>query len=149
MGEIKSNKVIAQDIATNLANALQVIQNTKGTSLDTVSTIAGNQKAHEILAFYDSLVEDISGVVASATKNIQSVAEEFEAVDQKVQDEVGQHFDSIPKFSDIDFSMIGKGGIAVPLPYMLTEEEQKWFNQNNGAGESSGTDKYDHIHLVY
>lgn len=85
MGEIKSNKVVASACATDLANAVDALTNGSTATKDSSTTVAGNQDAHDAIDLAKQTAGQVAAAVQSAAANIQSVADEFEAVDQAIR----------------------------------------------------------------
>lgn len=80
MDLIQSDYNQASAIATNLANALNSLPKNKTLSKASRTTVAGNQQAQassdKVASFITALNRD--------SANIRSVAKEFEAVDQRL-----------------------------------------------------------------
>ncbi|GHU40266.1 hypothetical protein FACS1894193_02280 [Bacilli bacterium] len=81
---LKSDVNLAHAKATALQTAVSNVLAFQSVTKDTQTTIQGNVKAHEVIGKEDSLGKEIALAVKSASKNLQSVAVEFEAMDKKL-----------------------------------------------------------------
>ena len=81
---LKSNVGLAQTKATALQTAVSDVLAFQSVTQDTQTTVQGNIKAHEVIVKEDSLAKEIALAVKEASKNLQSVAVEFEAMDKKI-----------------------------------------------------------------
>ena len=81
---LKSNVGLAQTKATALQTAVSDVLAFQSVTQDTQTTVQGNIKAHEVIEKEDSLGKEIALAVKEASKNLQSVAVEFEAMDKKI-----------------------------------------------------------------
>ncbi|GHU36686.1 hypothetical protein FACS1894192_03820 [Bacilli bacterium] len=81
---IKNDVNLAHAKATALQTAVSDVLAFQSVTQDTQTTVQGNVKAHEAIGKEDSLGKEIALAVKSASKNLQSVAVEFEALDKKL-----------------------------------------------------------------
>lgn len=82
MKEIKSDILIAQQIATVLKTGGEALAIVVGAYKDEQTKLLGNDSAHYAIELSQSKAKDISVAIQSVCTNIQSVAEEFQAVDE-------------------------------------------------------------------
>lgn len=87
MVEIKSDILIAQQLATSLKNGGDGLASVSNASKDEKTKLLGNYSAHHAIDLSQSKAKAISEAIQSACTNIQSVAEQFQAVDE---DSVGR-----------------------------------------------------------
>lgn len=83
MTTIKSQLTVAQHHATNFSEKGSNLTTVGDVSKDEETTVAGNARAHEVLELAKTAREQISEMISTASTNISSAAEGFEAVDQK------------------------------------------------------------------
>lgn len=81
---IKSDFTGASQKATALKNATNHLVQPTTVTKDTQTTVAGNANAQEAIAAAQETATQIAQAVALAATNLQSVAKEFEAVDQSI-----------------------------------------------------------------
>ncbi len=81
---IQSNSFVAQHHATSIGNAVELLTPTNSITLDSQTTVAGNSNAKQAIADLNQSVTMLASVVNSASENIQSVASEFERLDQRI-----------------------------------------------------------------
>lgn len=79
---IKSNLGIAQARATALKNATESLNSSSSADKDSQTTVLGNSKAHSAIDSTLNVAKIVSGAVTNASSNINTVAGNFEAVDQ-------------------------------------------------------------------
>lgn len=82
MNRIKSDSVVAKQIATAIAFSLDGTTNGKAILTDTQTTVAGNTNAQEAIQSMLQAKNRIVQAIGQSSKNLQSVANEFEAADQ-------------------------------------------------------------------
>jgi len=87
MVEIKSDILIAQQLATSLKNGGDGLASVSNASKDEKTKLLGNDSAHHAIDLSQSKAKAISEAIQSTCTNIQSVAEQFQAVDE---DSVGR-----------------------------------------------------------
>lgn len=85
MSGISSNTAVAGQIATRIAGSLDGLNRGGVVIHDTQTTVAGNESAQEAIQAALNAQNKILQTVGQASKNLQSVANEFEAADQKIQ----------------------------------------------------------------
>ncbi|WP_321388119.1 TIGR04197 family type VII secretion effector [uncultured Enterococcus sp.] len=86
MGEIKHNNYSAKTVATQIFSVLDDLNASVVVERDENSTISGNVKAQEAINSVENAVSDTSLAIENLTNNLQSVANEFEAMDRKLRD---------------------------------------------------------------
>lgn len=84
MGLIQSDYNQASAIATNLANALNSLPKNKTISKASRTTVSGNQQTQASSDKGKLLVASFITALNRDSANIRSVAKEFEAVDQRL-----------------------------------------------------------------
>lgn len=84
MTNIMSNLGGARQKATALRTACDHITQNSSVDKDTRTTVAGNTNAHDTIQTIIDSAEQIAQAVLTASSQLQSVAEEFEALDQSV-----------------------------------------------------------------
>ena len=84
MDLIQSDYNQASAIATNLANALNSLPKNKTLSKASRTTVAGNQQAQASSDKGKLLVASFITALNRDSANIRSVAKEFEAIDQRL-----------------------------------------------------------------
>lgn len=82
---ISSDLGTAQQKATAISNALTTLTGIGSATLDTQTTVQGNQSAQEAIQATVMAGTQISTAVRTATQNLQTVAKGFEAVDKQVK----------------------------------------------------------------
>lgn len=81
---IKSDFGGAQSKATALKNATDSILQSASLTNDTQTTVNGNTNAQEAITAAQETAKQIAAAISLASANIQSVAEDFEALDQSI-----------------------------------------------------------------
>ena len=82
MSTVKSDLNIAQKYATQLKNACQSLTAIAAASQDDLTTLQGNNKAHQCLTKDQNLASQITAAVTLTSERLHSVASDFEAVDE-------------------------------------------------------------------
>lgn len=82
MSTVKSDLNIAQTYATQLKNACQSLTAIATASQDDLTTLQGNNKAHQCLTKDQNLASQITAAVTLTSERLHSVASDFEAVDE-------------------------------------------------------------------
>ncbi|MBF2356576.1 TIGR04197 family type VII secretion effector [Listeria welshimeri] len=82
---IASNIIIAQQQATNLKQALIPLTKEWYPDTDKLTTLQGNAKLQEISKNELASLELLCNILEKDIANINSVAKEFEALDQQLQ----------------------------------------------------------------
>ncbi len=85
MSIIKSDLHIAQQKATALEEAAHRLQNHIGVENDTKTTVSGNSRAQEAIELAKDTAKQLSLAISTASQNIQSVAEEFQVLDETIR----------------------------------------------------------------
>ncbi|ANZ99779.1 hypothetical protein BFC22_06575 [Carnobacterium divergens] len=85
MGVVQSNFNQASSLATELSNATQAFSHSSSISKASATTVSGNQKASLTIDQSQSLLTSFLGALQRDSQNIQSVATDFEAMDQKLE----------------------------------------------------------------
>lgn len=83
---ISSDLGTAQQKATAIASAIETLSGIGAPSLDSQTTVQGNTNAKEAAQATIAGGAKIAEAVQLATRNLQSVAQGFEAVDKSVRD---------------------------------------------------------------
>lgn len=83
---IKSNMETAQSIATSIASSLDELSRGGVVTSDSQTTISGNTNAGEAIQAMSDAQSYVLQAVGQASKNLQSVASEFEAADKTARD---------------------------------------------------------------
>ena len=86
MSIIKSDLHTAQEKATAFTQATQRLQENSTVEQDTQSNVNGNIRAQEAIALVKDTANQLSLAISTASKNIQSIAEEFQALDENIRD---------------------------------------------------------------
>jgi type VII secretion effector (TIGR04197 family) len=94
---IKSDFTGASQKATALKSATDKLIQSASITEDTKTTVAGNTNAQEAIATAQETATQIAQAIFLASSNLQSVAKEFEALDQKVALTMMQPFGRIGK----------------------------------------------------
>lgn len=81
---IKSDFGGAQEKATALKNATDNILQSTSLTNDTQTTVSGNINAQEAITAAQETAKQIAAAISLASVNIQSVAEDFEVLDQSI-----------------------------------------------------------------
>ncbi|MFS9297063.1 hypothetical protein D8854_03060 [Streptococcus mitis] len=82
MATVKSDLNIAQTYASQLKNACQSLTAINVASQDDLTTLQGNNKAHQCLTKAQNLASQISAAVTLTSERLHSVASDFEALDE-------------------------------------------------------------------
>ena len=82
MSTVKSDLNIAQTYATQLKNACQSLTDIAVASQDDLTTLQGNNKAHQCLTKAQNLASQITTAVTLTSGRLHSVASDFEALDE-------------------------------------------------------------------
>ena len=82
MSTVKSDLNIAQTYASQLKNACQSLTAINVASQDDLTTLQGNNKAHQCLTKAQNLASQISAAVTLTSERLHSVASDFEALDE-------------------------------------------------------------------
>lgn len=81
---IKSDFGGASQKTTALKNATDSILQSASSTNDTQTTVSGNTSAQEAITTVQETAKQIAVAISLASANIQSVAENFEALDQSI-----------------------------------------------------------------
>jgi type VII secretion effector (TIGR04197 family) len=81
---IQSDLAGASQKATALKNATDKLIQSSSVSEDTQTTVAGNTNAQEVIKLAQETATQIAQAVFFASSNLQSVAKDFEAMDENV-----------------------------------------------------------------
>jgi type VII secretion effector (TIGR04197 family) len=82
MANIKSNTSTASLIATSIARSLDGLSTGGVITTDTQTTISGNTTAAEAIQAMSDATNSVLQAVGQASTNLQSIAADFEALDQ-------------------------------------------------------------------
>ena len=82
MTTVKSDLNLAQMYASQLRNACQSLTTIAVASQDDLTTLQGNNKAHQCLTKAQNLASQISAAVTLTSERLHSVASDFEALDE-------------------------------------------------------------------
>ena len=82
MSTVKSDLNLAQTYASQLRNACQSLTTIAVASQDDLTTLQGNNKAHQCLTKAQNLASQISAAVTLTSERLHSVASDFEALDE-------------------------------------------------------------------
>ena len=82
MSTVKSDLNLAQMYASQLKNACQSLTAVAVASQDDLTTLQGNNKAHQCLAKDQNLASQITTAVTLTSERLHSVARDFEALDE-------------------------------------------------------------------
>lgn len=82
MPTVKSDLNLAQNYASQLKNACQSLTDIDVASQDDLTTLQGNNKAHQCLTKDQNLVSQITAAVTLTSERLHSVASDFEALDE-------------------------------------------------------------------
>ncbi|VTS72233.1 MULTISPECIES: TIGR04197 family type VII secretion effector [Streptococcus] len=82
MSTVKSDLNIAQMYASQLKNACQSLTAIAVASQDDLTTLRGNNKAHQCLTKSQNLASQVSAAVTLTSERLHSVASDFEALDE-------------------------------------------------------------------
>lgn len=90
MDTIKSDFSGASQKATALKTATKELTQTSTITTDNQTTVSGNKNAQEVIQLAQTSAAAIANAVNQAATNLQSVASEFEAVDQQLSTSFSQ-----------------------------------------------------------
>lgn len=82
MGTIKSDKEVAQTHATALSTTSEGLSSQISVTKDEMTTVQGNNTAKDLIDNLISVSTEIKSAIQTAGSNLQSVASDFEVVDQ-------------------------------------------------------------------
>ena len=82
MSTVKSDLNLAQMYASQLKNACQSLTAIAVASQDDLTTLQGNNKAHQCLTKGQNLASQISAAVTLTSERLHSIASDFEALDE-------------------------------------------------------------------
>ena len=82
MTTVKSDLNLAQMYASQLRNVCQSLTTIAVASQDDLTTLQGNNKAHQCLTKAQNLASQISAAVTLTSERLHSVASDFEALDE-------------------------------------------------------------------
>lgn len=82
MGEVSSNGQVAKQLATQLFMGLDSLNSSVMIAKDEETTVAGNANAQSAIDSLTAAITQISNTIETASNNLTSVANEFEAADQ-------------------------------------------------------------------
>lgn len=82
MSTVKSDLNIAQMYASQLKNACQSLTAIAAANQDDLTTLQGNNKAHQSLTKAQNLASQITAAVTLTSERLHSVASDFEALDE-------------------------------------------------------------------
>lgn len=85
MSTFQSDLFGAREKATALMTATNTLTQSVSVTKDTQTTVAGNQNAHQAIDLAKNTATGIAQAIVSASNNIKSVAEDFEAMDQQTR----------------------------------------------------------------
>ncbi len=91
MSTVKSDINLARTYATQLKNACQSLTAIAAASQDDLTTLQGNNKAHQCLTKDQNLASQITAVVTLTSERLHSVASDFEVLDAAVANGFGSH----------------------------------------------------------
>lgn len=79
---VKSNLGVAQQRASALKNAVNSLLSNGTITSDTQTTVAGNKSAQNAIKSTIKAIKIVAETTTTASNNINSVAKNFEAIDQ-------------------------------------------------------------------
>lgn len=82
MSTVKSDINLAQTYVSQLKNACQSLTAIAAASQDDLTTLQGNNKAHQCLTKTQNLASQITAAVTLTSERLHSVASDFEALDE-------------------------------------------------------------------
>lgn len=85
MEGISSDKQAAYQYATDIFLALDALTAANTVQEDHQTTVAGNTNAKEAIQLAKATVQEVVGAVGTASNNLKSVANEFEAADATIR----------------------------------------------------------------
>jgi len=91
MSTVKSDINLAQTYATQLKNACQSLTAIAAASQDDLTTLQGNNKAHQCLTKDQNLARQITAAVTLTSERLHSVASDFEALDVAAANSFGSY----------------------------------------------------------
>lgn len=90
MTGIKSNFGNASQKATALKNATDKLIQPTSISNDNQTTVSGNLRAQEVIQQAQETARQVAEAILTASSNLQSVAEGFQAMDQQIEQSLSQ-----------------------------------------------------------
>ena len=91
MTTVKSDLNLAQMYASQLRNVCQSLTTIAVASQDDLTTLQGNNKAHQCLTKAQNLASQISAAVTLTSERLHSVASDFEALDEAAANDFRSH----------------------------------------------------------
>lgn len=91
MPTVKSDLNLAQNYASQLKNACQSLTDIDVASQDDLTTLQGNNEAHQCLTKDQNLASKISVAVTLTSERLHSVASDFKAIDEAAANGFGSH----------------------------------------------------------
>ena len=91
MSTVKIDINLAQTYATQLKNACQSLTEIAAASQDDLTTLQGNNKAHQCLTKDQNLASQITAAVTLTSERLHSVASDFVALDVAAANSFGSH----------------------------------------------------------
>ena len=91
MSTVKSDLNLAQTYATQLKNACQSLTAIAAASQDDLTTLQGNNKAHQCLTKDQNLASQITAAITLTSERLHSVARDFEAIDEAAANDFRSH----------------------------------------------------------
>ena len=91
MSTVKSDLNLAQTYATQLKNACQSLTAIAAASQDDLTTLQGNNKAHQGLTKDQNLASKITAAITLTSERLHSVASDFEAIDEAAANDFRSH----------------------------------------------------------
>ena len=91
MSTVKSDINLAQTYATQLKNACQSLTDIAVASQDDLTTLQGNNKAHQCLTKAQNLASQITAAVTLTSERLHSVASDFKALDEAAVNGFGSY----------------------------------------------------------
>ncbi len=91
MSTVKSDQNVAKTYASQLKNTCQSLTAIAVASQDDLTTLQGNNKAHQCLTKAQNLASQISAAVTLTSKRLHSVASDFEALDEAAANGFGSN----------------------------------------------------------
>ena len=91
MSRVKSDLNLAQTYASQLKSACQSLTAIAVASQDDLTTLQGNNKAHQCLTKDQNLASQITAAVTLTSERLHSVASDFEALDVAAANGFGSH----------------------------------------------------------
>lgn len=85
MNGFLSSKETAQQVATQMQQALQQLEKEFDSNTDNQTTVLGNTEGHKVSDAHQSVIAAFISAFQKDIANIHSVADEFEAVDDQIK----------------------------------------------------------------